>query len=156
VLARTASADVTVASSDNGALYIHRVDATRVARVYEEHDKHVVAYGFSDAKTLWVLRAENGAYTIGSIADGKAGPTRALKLTVATPGNEVPTGWDVTPGLVVAGGHVFVTTCLDVKGPAPPHKMGCSWGYMRVDDGADAFSKTPPRDVTFWYGRTEL
>jgi hypothetical protein len=160
-LPRAAGADVTVASKAGGTLYLHRVSAaqgaTKIDKLLEDRGKGApVAYAFTDARTLWVLRKAGAGHTIGKIVDGKAEAARPVKLTMATEGNEVPTGFDLTPGLVTTkGGQVLVTTCLDVEQPAVDNKFQCTIGYHRVDDGSDAFTKTRPKDVVFAFGVTK-
>ena len=152
---RAAGADVTVASRAGDALFVHRAGAEKIDKLYEERGKGVVAYAFTDAKTLWVLRKAGAGYAIGKVADGKAEASKPLALQIATPGNEVPTGIDVTPGLVATkSGQVLVTTCLGSV-PKEGGLMACELGYTRVDDGSNAFGKVRPKDVVFVFGVTK-
>ncbi|HWU89239.1 MAG TPA: hypothetical protein VN253_18360 [Kofleriaceae bacterium] len=157
VLPRAAGADVTVASHAGDTLLLHRASADKIDKLYEERGKGVVAYAFTDAKTLWVLRKAGAGYTIGKVVDSKAEAARPVTLQMATPGNEVPSGFDVTPGLIATkSGQVLVTTCLQIADKANADgTMACELGYTRVDDGSSAFGKTRPKDVVFVFGTTK-
>lgn len=147
-----AHADVLIATQgDRGSLFIDRAKPDKLEPVYDEADKGVVAYAWSDAVTLWVLRNDNG-YTIGSIVDGKPGPTRPLgALKVATPGHEVPTGWNVEPWLAATrSGQVLVVTCTGIsKAPSTDHLMHCTNAFRRVDDGSNTDTTARPKDIVF-------
>jgi hypothetical protein len=146
----TARADVLVATSnDNGALFVDQITADKVAKVYSEAGKGVVAYAFSDAKTLWVVRKDGSGFSIGKVVDGKADAAQPLaKLKTVTPGNEVPTGFDATPALVTTKqGQVFVATCTGLDDKASGPLMHCKVLYRRVDDGSNTESTKRPAGI---------
>lgn len=155
----TAHADVLVATSnDQGALFLDQIASDKVTRVYSETGKGVVAYAFSDGKTLWVLRKDATGFSIGKVVDGKAEAPRPLaKLKIVTPGDEVPSGFDASPSLVTTRqGQVHVATCtgLDDKDHGDP-LMHCKILYRRVDDGSNAETAKRPGQVVFEWGVTK-
>ncbi|MBX3155080.1 MAG: hypothetical protein KF773_03700 [Deltaproteobacteria bacterium] len=155
-----AHADVVIASKVEKGVAIHRLSSglgasgAKVERVWEETGKGAYAYAWGDARTLWVLRKVGDAYSIGKVVDGKAQPAVELKdLVRATPGKEIPSGYELDPELAAtADGKVFVTTCLGIAdAPAGDFLMHCEIGYRRVDDGSHRFTKWKPanlRDTT--------
>lgn len=148
----TAHADVLVATSnDKGALFVDQIGAEKVTKVYSEAGKDVVAYAFSDAKTLWVVRKDKGGFSIGTVIDGKATAAQPLAdLKTVTPGNEVPSGFDASPALVTTKqGQVFVATCTGLDGKAPGPMMRCKTVYRRVDDGSNKETPKRPAGVVF-------
>ena len=155
----TARAEVLVATSnDSGGLFIDQVAPDKVTKLYSEAGKGVVAYAFSGGKTLWVLRKDKAGFSIGKVVDGKAdAPQPLANLKTATPGNEVPTGFDVSPSLVTTKqGQVHVATCtgLDSKDHGD-HLMHCKILYRRVDDGSNAETMKRPSNVVFEWGVTK-
>jgi hypothetical protein len=154
----TARADVLVATSDdNGALFVDQVAPDKVTRLYRETGKGVVAYAFSDGKTLWVLRKDKAGFSIGKVVDDKAEAPRPLaNLKTVTPGDEVPTGFDASPSLVTTKqGQVHVATCtgLDNKDHGDD-LMHCKLLYRRVDDGSSSETTKRPPGVVFEWGVT--
>ena len=155
----TAHAEVLVATSnDQGALFVDQVAADKVTTLYREAGKGVVAYAFSDSKTLWVLRKDGAGFSIGKVVDGKAdAPQPLANLKTATPGKEVPTGFDASPSLVATKqGQVHVATCtgLDPKNRGD-HQMHCKLLYRRVDDGSSSETAKRPSNVVFEWGVTK-
>lgn len=155
----TAHAEVLVATSDDhGALFVDRVAPDKVAKLYSETGKGVVAYAFSDSKTLWVLRKDKAGFSIGKVVDGKAEAPRPLaNLKTVTPGDEVPSGFDASPSLVTTKqGEVHVATCAGLDhANHGDHLMHCKLLYRRVDDGSNLETTRRPRSVVFEWGVTK-
>ncbi len=155
----TARAEVLVATSnDKGALFVDQVAPDKVTKIYSEAGKGVVAYAFSDGKTLWVLRKDKAGFSIGRVVDGKAdAPQLLANLKTVTPGNEVPTGFDAPPSLVTTKqSQVYVATCtgLDNKDHGD-HLMHCKLLYRRVDNGSNSETAKRPSNVVFEWGVTK-
>ncbi len=73
--AATARADVTLATHDEGTVYIVTIAHDKVKRVFKGDLGSVDAYAFSDAHTLWVVGRDG---TVTRIADGK--PTKVTTV----------------------------------------------------------------------------
>src|ERR1041385_4716905 len=80
VLASAAHADSSIAYESDGKLVVAKVEADKLTTLVEEPATGVLEYRFADSTTLWVVRAQQGVYSVEKISDGKASPPRALTL----------------------------------------------------------------------------
>jgi hypothetical protein len=152
VLGSAAHADTLFATENGGKLFVNQLAGNVMTSVYDEPSAAVFEYAFADTKTLWVLRAKQGRFSVGTIADGKAGPERVLTYK-DWDGNTKGPGWP--PHLVITKTHqVWVTRCVELKnaesddiseGLVASDRSMCTNVYRRVD--ADAPLATTLSDV---------
>lgn len=162
--AGAARADEVVADGDDrGAdrahtLSIERISGDQIETVYQEPlagagEPGALAWAWSGANTLWVLRTQGGArLSVAKIVDGNAEPAREITLAdfklqrepVPLPdpnagGFVAPIDGTIRPGLVVTrSGQVWLSRCL-----AYLKFADCKTGYLRVDQLAPFTTRAP-------------
>jgi hypothetical protein len=165
VLAAAASvrADDLVACASNDAVFVERISGDQVEAVYQEpalnrftDQPGALSWGWSDARTLWVLRKQGAALSVVKIVELQAEPPREIaladfKLTreptpIAFPpgsGYEPPPDPAIDPGLVVTTtGQVWLFRCLVYL-----RAGDCRLGYLRLDRSAPLTTRYPANAV---------
>ena len=116
-----AHADPTFAYDHDGTLAVASVgDALTTA--YEEPNAGALEYAWSDAHTLWVLRAHKGVFSIEKIVDGK-------------PVSHVPELF------VGKTGEVWLQRCVAIV--KVDNRERCPQRYLRIDAPAELADKLP-------------
>jgi hypothetical protein len=155
-----AHADDVVASGDDHALFIERISQDQIQTVYQEPRADAdtlgaLAWVWSDAQTLWVLRTQGDAkLAVAKIVDRRVEPAREITLAdfklkrepVPIPYRarpfEAPVDGTVHPDLLVTkSGQVWLARCL-----AYIKFAECRMGYLRLDKPAPLATR-PPANV---------
>lgn len=158
--AGAAGAEDLVSSGDDHALFIERISRDKIETVYQEpmtdaDTLGALAWAWSDAKTLWVLRKQGDTtLAVAKIVDLKAEPAREITLAdfklkrepVPIPYRakpfEAPVDGTIHPDLLVTkSGQVWLSRCL-----AYIKFADCKMGYLRLDEPAPLAAK-PPANV---------
>src|SRR5260221_4654482 len=145
--AGAAHADPMFAYDHDGTLVVASA-GDAVTTAYEEPNAGALQYAWSDAHTLWVLRAQKGVFSIEKIVFGSA--TGAGKPDI-TPRVLVHADWKPAAGgktvsrvpelFVAKTGEVWLQRCVSSFKIATGER--CPQRYLRVDAPAELADKLP-------------
>ena len=140
--AGAAHAEPLIAYEHDGLLTVAKVDSNALTTLLEEPNTGVIEYGFSNARTLWVLRAQKGVFSVEKIVDGKAEKTRVLTPDVwkglpGKPASRVPRFMFTQPN-GTGGNEAWIHRCITVVNNRCPER------YLRLDLDEEVRDKAPP------------
>ena len=143
LFAGVAHADPMFAYDHDGTLVVASVgDALTTA--YEEPNAGALQYAWSDAHTLWVLRAQKGVFSIEKIVDGKPDKPRVLVHADWKPPADGKPVSHVPVMFVTKTGEVWLQRCVATV--QVDKYTRCPQKYLRVDAPAELGDRLP-KDV---------
>ena len=144
-LAGAAHADSMFATDHDGTLAVYQIAGDTLTTAYEEPSSGVLEYGWSDAHTLWALRAQKGVFSIEKIVDGKPQKPRVLTHADWKPAEGKPS--TEPPHLMITtAGAVWLQRCPALVHDEKTKRDQCLVRHLRVDADAEIADK-PPADL---------
>src|SRR5687768_17116280 len=130
-----AAADTFATASESGAVEIHRVTGGKLDRVYAGKEPAVSDFGWSDARTLWIVSHDDTTVTAAKLVDATRTATKVQADITQHPAHSLH---------VTKAGEVHLQHCLQSSDEG---YGGCTqWGYTRLDRAGSA-SQARPKDI---------
>jgi hypothetical protein len=143
-LGGVAHADPMFAYDHDGTLVVGQAGADALTTAYAEPNAGALQYAWTDAHTLWVLRAQKGVFSIEKIVDGKPDKPRVLVHADWKPEPAGKPASTVPIMYVTQTGEVWLQRCVSIV--SVDNHERCPVKYLRVDARAELLDKRP-KDV---------